>query len=282
MLAALVSLPVPGLGHALAGAVGPALAIAAASLACQALFVVVQSAEVVTPVVLYCAGAWIVMAAVASVAVAGDAWRAARRAVALRGRGRWRAAWPVAAVLALNLGLAVLPQSTVAWRSYYAPSGSMLPGLRVGDRFIVQDGWYAAHPVRRGDVVVFTLPPRGVAYVKRVVALGGDRVRMAHGTLVLNGTAVPAEPAGGERLVLALPDGPRYAVLKHGNGGAANDTAEFQVPAGHVFMVGDNMDDSYDSRLNPRMRFVPVADLVGRAAIVYWPFADGRFAMEIR
>jgi len=279
-LAALVSLVLPGLGHAVAGAPRRALAIALLALASQALFMVVQATDEVTPDLLRLAALWMVVMVAATLAVAADAWRLARAPDP--GRGGWRRVLPLAAlVVVLNLGLVLLPGEPVTWRSFYAPSGSMLPTLRPADRFIVQEGWYAAHPLRRGDVVVFTLPPAEDAYVKRIYGLAGDRLRMAGGVLLLNGEPVPVEVDGTSRR-WTLPHGPRVAVLKLRDDGAANNTTEFLVPAGHVFVMGDNLDDSYDSRLDPRMRYVPVSALVGRAAIIYWPLHTARFATAIR
>ena len=77
-----------------------------------------------------------------------DSWRRARTAEP----GGWRKRLGVAAgVIALGAGLALVPGEPLAWRSFYAPSGSMIPALLVGDRFVVQEGWYEANPVRRGE-----------------------------------------------------------------------------------------------------------------------------------
>ncbi len=279
-LAALVSLVLPGLGHALAGARRRALAIALLVLASQALFMVVQATDAITPALLRLAALWMVVMVAATLAVAADAWRLTRATD--RGQRGWHRVLPLAAlVVVLNLGMVLLPGDPVTWRSFYAPSGSMLPTLRPAERFIVQEGWYAAHPLRRGDVVVFTLPPDESAYVKRIYGLPGDRLRMAAGVLLLNGQPVAVKANGTSRL-WALPDAPPVAVLKLRDDGAANNTIEFLVPAGHVFVMGDNLDDSYDSRLDPRMRYVPVSALVGRAAIIYWPLHTARFATAIR
>ena len=281
--AVLLSLPLPGLGHALAGRMPRALLIATISLAAQALFALLQTATPVTPTHLHLAALWMVLALAATLATAADAWRVARTAAPLRDRGGWRRlTLGLAAVLALNTGLAILPLAPVTWRSFYAPSGSMLPTLRPGDRFIVQDGWYDTNPVQRGEIVVFTLAPNPEAYVKRVIAIAGDRIRMDRGTLVLNGTALPSTAAGNDEHTLTLPNGASYTVLKRTNQGSANTTAEFLVPDGHIFVLGDNLDDSYDSRLNPRMRYIPTTNLIGRAAIIYWPFTGARFGVPLR
>ncbi len=143
---------------------------------------------------------------------------------------------------------------------------------------------------RRGDVVVFKEPPENrVDVIKRVIGLPGDTVRMKSGQLYINGTAVPkiriadftVRVSPNTRcLVLTsdrgstcryasyretLPGGRSYDVLDFGRF-PADDTGEYRVPAGHVFLMGDDRDDSADSRLEAGgFGFVPVENLVGRA-----------------
>jgi signal peptidase I len=279
--AALASLLLPGIGHALAGAPLRAVVIAALAFACQALFLAAQTAPEITPLLLSLAGVWLVLVAAATIAVAVDAFRIARHAVPIRQRGGPRALiLPVAAAAGLNLALLGVPDTIPAWRGYSIPSASMLPTLRPGDRLIVQEGWYEAHPPARGEIAVFTLAPDADAYIKRIAGLPGDRLRMQSGFLYINDIQVIAVPLPGGRQAWTYPGGPTVEVLKHGIAGRGDTTEEFLIPAGHVFMLGDNLDDSHDSRLNPRMRFVPRAALRGRAAILYWPPA--RFGLPVR
>ncbi len=278
-LLALVSLLLPGLGHALARDHRRAWLLAGLGLAGQLGYLAVQSAARVTVPLLLVAAAWLVLMLALALFAAIDSWRRARTAEP----GGWRKRLGVAAgVIALGAGLALVPGDPVAWRSFYAPSGSMIPTLLVGDRFVVQEGWYEASLVRRGEVAVFTLVPGGSAYVKRVIGLPGDTVQMVQGRLVLNGAPVPVSPGPDGRESWALPEGPVVEVLRIPGAAMGRNTERFEVPPGHVFLMGDNVENSLDSRLDGRMRYVPVESLVGRAAIIYWPWTAGRFGRVIQ
>lgn len=153
----------------------------------------------------------------------------------------------------------------------------------------------------RGDVAVFKAPPLDREdYIKRVIGLPGDTIQLRHGQIILNGVAVrqepvedfviPASPNYGCAAPFAersfgkaycryrqyretLPNGKSYNVLDRGMT-AADDTELFTVPAGHVFMMGDNRDDSLDSRFpqipGQGIGFVPVENLVGRAQFTFF------------
>ena len=281
-LAALACLPLPGFGQALAGRTRRALIIATISLTSQALIMVLQAADDVTPALLYLTAGWMVLALAATLVGAADAWRCARVPSAAHLPGWRRRGVVVAAVVALNAALLLVPDEPVTWSAYSVPSASMQPTLNPGDRFVAQQDWYLAHKVQRGEVAVFALSPAGTVYVKRVIGLPGDHVRMQDGVLLLNDQPVPTVARDGVRRSWQLPGGRLVTVLKGDAPGPADTTAMFTVPDGHVFVLGDNLDNSYDSRLNPQMRYVPITALLGRAAIIYWPFTAGRSARMIR
>lgn len=185
-----------------------------------------------------------------------------------------------AALLALVLRAFVIAPFSI-------PSQSMQPLLMPGDQLFVAR-WGRPH---RGDVVVFRVGDGH--YIKRLIGLPGDHVRMVHGRLVLNGVAVtrrrlgavsgPCVDGTGGSCRLAryrewLPNGRSYEILQPGGLAAADDTDDFQVPAAHYFMLGDNRDESADSRFatgtSGGVGYVAQGDISGRALAI-WFSTDG-------
>lgn len=141
-----------------------------------------------------------------------------------------------------------------------------------------------AEPPERGDVVVFKLPKDNETdYIKRVIGLPGDRIQVRQGILFINGNEVPREPvapyvdAQGEghgspvpQLRETLPNGVTYNVLDMVPDSVGDNTQEYVVPQGHYFMMGDNRDNSTDSRFIDQVGYVPYENLVGRAEIIFF------------
>ena len=184
---------------------------------------------------------------------------------------------------------------------FYVPSGSMEPTLRIGDALLAtkfaygystaslpiqinlpETGRVFAETPKRGDVVVFRWPgDRSQAWVKRVVGLPGDRIQIRQGQLFINDRAAELKPDGlGEveddqggqepapRYVETLPGGVSHPVFKLHYNGRLDNTAEVLVPPGRLFVMGDNRDNSADSRVAVRdggVGLLPMNDLVGRA-----------------
>jgi signal peptidase I len=194
--------------------------------------------------------------------------------------------------------------TTVAFANYAIPSESMVPHLEVGDRIVVSKFayGYSRHSLplgagallrrsdrrlfertpRRGDVIVFVHPLDGKTMVKRVVGLSGDTIEVRDGILFINAE----QAAQGQPLLLlrrvhphgrewaqrreeSLPGGHAHAVHNLTDGGHFDNFGPYTVPSGHLFFMGDNRDNSLDSRWEG-MGPVPVENLIGRAEIVYY------------
>src|SRR5262249_28189623 len=133
-----------------------------------------------------------------------------------------------------------------------------------------------------GDIVVFRLPKDNSSdYVKRVVGLPGDRVQMINGQLYLNGQPVAHQRIADfvnvedngrtshvKRWRETLPNGVSYETLDLQDNGFLDNTEVFTVPAGHYFMMGDNRDNSNDSRVLSQVGYVPFENLIGRAEVI--------------
>jgi signal peptidase I len=194
-------------------------------------------------------------------------------------------------VLLIPLAAIVLMIRALVFQPFDTPSTSMAPTLVEGDRFMVAKFAYGysrfsfplspafsgrilgAQPAY-GDVVVFRLPrDNATDYIKRVVGLPGDRIQMKDGVLHINGQAVVREPVfSGEackRFRERLPNGVSHDILDCVDNGFYDSTLEYRVPAGHYFMMGDNRDNSTDSRVLNQVGYVPFENLVGRFAFVY-------------
>jgi signal peptidase I len=213
-----------------------------------------------------------------------------------RSKGLWETARTL--IYAVMIALAV---RTFAYEPFNIPSGSMKPTLLVGDYLFVSKFAYGysnhsfpfSLPVigegrlferlpERGDVAVFKLPSDNrTDYIKRIVGLPGDRIQVRQSILYVNGQ--PAErvqiedfiddglysPDPKDRYRETLPSGGSYYVLDDTTHGQLDNTRVYEVPEGHVFAMGDNRDNSLDSRVD-QVGFIPVENLIGRAEIIFF------------
>jgi signal peptidase I len=205
---------------------------------------------------------------------------------------------PLAAIL-----LTVCATTAVA-QPFYIPSGSMEPTLQIGDallgskfaygysRWSLPYGLGPASEKRlfgkmpaRGDIVIFRKPgDTSEILIKRVIGLPGDRIQMVHGHLFINGHQLPLETAGtgkveeanGQkdeigRFTETLPGGVRHIIFKAGWDGPLDDTPIYKVPANAIFAMGDNRDNSLDSRVpqdQGGVGFIPAENLMARADLM--------------
>jgi signal peptidase I len=198
--------------------------------------------------------------------------------------------------------LIALVLRVIFFQPFTIPSGSMEPNLYEGDYIIVSkfSYGYSKHsipfspplfhgrifeqPAQRGDIVVFKLPRDGhTDYVKRVIGVPGDRIQMRAGLLYVNDKLVPRAPLapvreetpfGIVRDVARYQErlgGKTFDTQDYGTDGELDNTEPYVVPEGYYFMMGDNRDNSMDSRVSPvagGVGFVPAENLVGKAQII--------------
>jgi signal peptidase I len=191
---------------------------------------------------------------------------------------------------------------TVAYEPFNIPSGSMIPTLLVGDYLFVSKYSYGysrhslplslpvipgrvmASTPERGDVAVFKLPSdNSTDYIKRIIGLPGDRIEVRRGRLWINEKLVKrkriedfvfTDDSGRINRVAqfmeTLPNGRVHRIMEQTDEGQLDNTGVYTVPKGHYFAMGDNRDNSLDSRVMSGVGFVPFENLVGRAEILFF------------
>lgn len=189
-----------------------------------------------------------------------------------------------------------------AFEPFNIPSGSMIPTLLIGDYLFVSkfsygysryslpfsppifDGRILADEPERGDVAVFKLPADNKTdYIKRIVGLPGDDIQVREGILHINGVPVKRErvstlsveayPRGNPDVIEyieTLPNGRQHRIWERSDHDILDNTPVFTVPAGHYFAMGDNRDQSQDSRVMSQVGYVPFENLVGRAEFIFF------------
>ena len=219
------------------------------------------------------------------------------------------ASWIKSNLLTLFYALVIaLIIRTFLIQPFFIPSSSMEPNLLVGDRLFASkfDYGYSKHsfpfslgPISnrifsnvpdRGDVIIFKPPHTNLDYIKRLIGLPGDRIEVQNGNLIINSNSLEYENIREDSKVLkngrvikinvlkeTLPNGISYEIYNYLDGSPGDNTKEFVVPENHYFFMGDNRDNSNDSRFWGTVEF---NRLVGKAQIIFFSTEDGSTILE--
>ncbi|GHE56935.1 signal peptidase I [Camelimonas fluminis] len=202
---------------------------------------------------------------------------------------------------------------TLLFQPFNIPSGSLIPTLLIGDYLFVSkysygysrysipfsppvfNGRVLASEPKRGDVAVFKLPKDNATdYIKRVIGLPGDRIQMRDGRLYINDQMVERQriedfvttDSWGRQVpvpqyIETLPGGVKHRVIERdGDKGYWDNTYVYTVPAGHFFMMGDNRDNSTDSRDESSVGYVPFENFIGRAELIFFSVKEDSAAWQ--
>jgi len=216
---------------------------------------------------------FIVLSLVYKTYVCTDAFRFARKLLVDTARPKPPLALRIgAAILILGVVLCITSNSFfkefLAYHAYKIPSASMCPTICEGDRIVANLTAFRRSGPQRGDVVIFLFDSENSLHIKRVVAVGGDDVSATHGHVIVNGN--PVESAAS---ACGTPPIQSFSFE------TSPDFAPLHVPPNKLFLVGDNMEHSYDSRYYGT---VEVSKVRGRPIYLYWSRQHARIGCVIR
>lgn len=221
------------------------------------------------------------------------------------------ALWETVRTVLYAIAIALVVR-TFAFEPFNIPSGSMKPTLLVGDYLFVSkysygysryslpwslplfEGRILGSEPERGDVIVFKKPSDNETdYIKRLIGLPGDRIQVVGGLLHINGKPVMREKIGETKdrdtfstrtfavYRETLPNGRQHLIWEASDNDHLDNTNEYVVPEGHYFFMGDNRDNSRDSRVLYDVGYVPADNLVGRAEFLFFSHDDSANWWEV-
>ncbi|GAB6988892.1 signal peptidase I [Paenibacillus pini] len=171
--------------------------------------------------------------------------------------------WLKAIVIALVLVALI---RWLLFKPFIVDGPSMQPNFHTDERVIVNEILYDIRAPHRGEVIVFHVPSEGRDFIKRVIGVAGDTVKVEGDTVTVNGKPVS------ETYIQGAIDSKHTAGQLYNDKNFPNSTfPNGKVPEGHVFVMGDNRSNSTDSRM---IGYVPLGDIVGRADLIFWPIKD--------
>jgi len=177
------------------------------------------------------------------------------------------------------IGVNIFTSGNSKFRAFSIPASSMEPTLHPGDKIITSKNYYVNNEINYGDLVVFKTPD-GVNWIKRVIGLPNDTIRMVDGKVELNGEIVPQIQVD-DYVLSEYPDyeirryketlnNAEYEVLNLTDEGVADNTDFYEIPSDHYFMMGDNRDNSRDSRFFSAVGFIHEDEILHKPKIIYW------------
>jgi signal peptidase I len=167
--------------------------------------------------------------------------------------------------IAIALVLVILIR-WLLFKPFIVDGPSMKPNFHTGERVIVNEILYDIRSPQRGEVIVFHVPSEGKDFIKRVIGVAGDTVKVEGDVVTVNG-----EPVNETYIQGAIDEAHNNNALYNNKDFPNEDYTDGTVPEGHVFVMGDNRSDSTDSRM---IGYVPLGDIVGRADLIFWPVKD--------
>lgn len=174
--------------------------------------------------------------------------------------------WIKAIVVALLLVIVI---RGFLFEPFIVDGPSMQPNFHTGERVIVNKILYDIRDPHPGEVVVLKVPSQNRDFIKRIIAVGGDTVKVEGDTVTVNGKAI-SEPYIQAAIDKAHAQGSNYNI----NNFPTEQLPDGKVPQGYVFVMGDNRSNSQDSRM---IGYVPLGDIIGRADVIFWPLSDAEW-----